>query len=73
MDRTKYLQLCQMNAVYPKSRKVKFDGDEYYPVNYILGYDKTGQATHIAQIQSVNAGQCHLFVKLSEVEEIEKV
>jgi hypothetical protein len=72
MDRTKYLQLCQLNAVYPKSRKVKFDGDEYYPLKYILGYDKTGQATHTAQIQSVNAGQCHLFVRLSEVEEIEK-
>lgn len=73
MDRMKYLQLCQLNAVYPKSRRVKFDDAEYYPVNYILGYDKTGQATHTAQIQSVNAGQCHLFVKLSEVEEIEKV
>lgn len=72
MDRAKYLQLCQLNAVYPKSRKVKFDDAEYYPVNYILGYDKTGQATHTAQIQSVNAGQCHLFVKLKEVEENEE-
>ena len=72
MDITKYLQLCQLNAVYPKSRKVKFDGDEYYPVNYILGYDKTGKATHTAQIQSVSAGQCHLFVKLKEVEENEE-
>ena len=73
MERTKYLQLCQLNAVYPKSRKVKFDGDEYYPLKYILGYEKDGSPTHTAQIQSVNAGQCHLFVKLSEVEEIEKV
>jgi hypothetical protein len=73
MDRTKYLQLCQLNAVYPKSRKVKFDGDEYYPLKYILSYDKQGQATHTAQIQSVNAGQCHLFVKLSEVEYEETV
>ena len=73
MERTKYLQLCQLNAVYPKSRKVKVDGDEYYPLKYILSYDKQGQATHTAQIQSVKANQCHLFVKLSEVEEIEKV
>ena len=73
MERTKYLQLCQLNAVYPKSRKVKFDGHEYYPVNYILGYDKTGQTTHTAQIKNVKAGQCHLFVRLSEVEEIEEV
>ena len=72
MDITKYLQLCQLNAVYPKSRKVKFDGDEYYPLKHILSYDKQGQATHTAQIQSVNAGQCHLFVKLSEVEENEE-
>ena len=72
MDIMKYLQLCQLNAVYPKSRKVKFDGDEYYPLKYILSYDKTGQATHTAQIQSVKAGQCHLFVKLSEVEESEE-
>ena len=57
----------------PKVKKGQIDGDEYYPVNYILGYDKTGQATHTAQIQSVNAGQCHLFVKLSEVEEDETV
>ena len=72
MERTKYLKLCQLNAVYPKSKKVKFDSDEYYPLKYILSYDKQGQATHTAQIQSVNAGQCHLFVKLSEVEENEE-
>lgn len=73
MDRTKYLRLCQLNAVYPKSRKVKYDDAEYYPINYILGYDKEGSATHTAQIQSVKAGQCHLFVNLSEVEADEKV
>ncbi len=72
MERTEYLKLCQLNAVYPKSIKVKFDGDEYYPLKYILGYDKDGSATHTAQIQSVNAEQCHLFVKLSEVEENEE-
>lgn len=73
MDRTKYLQLCQLNAVYPKSRKVKYVGNDYYPINYILGYDKEGNATHTAQIESVKAGQCHLFVNLSEVEANEKV
>lgn len=72
MERTEYLKLCRLNAVYPKSRKVKFNGDEYYPVKYILGFDKEGSATHTAQIQSVNSGQCHLFVKLSEVEKDEK-
>ena len=72
MERTEYLQLCQLNAVYPKSKKVKFDGDEYYPLKYILSYDKQSQATHTAQIQSVKANQCHLFVKLSEVEENEE-
>ena len=38
MDRTEYLQLCQLNAAYPKSRKVKYE-----------------------------------FVRLNEVEEVEKV
>lgn len=73
MDRTKYLQLCRINAAYPKSRKVKYDGYEYYPVNYILGFDKAGQARHTAEIESANASQCHMFVKLSEVEEVEQV
>ena len=73
MDRTKYLQLCQLNAVYKKSKKVKYDGHEYYPVNYILGFDKAGQARHTAEIESAKADQCHMFVKLSEVEEVEQV
>lgn len=38
MDGTKYLQLCQLNAVCPNSKKVKYE-----------------------------------FVRLSEVEEVEKV
>ena len=73
MDRTKYLKLCQLNAVYQKSKKVKYDGHEYYPIHYILGFDKAGQARHTAEIEGANASQCHMFVKLSEVEEVEQV
>ena len=73
MQRDIFLKLCQINAVYPKSKKVKYDGHEYYPIHYILGFDKAGQARHTAEIESANASQCHMFVKLSEVEEIEQV
>ena len=69
MERMDFLKLCQINAVYPKSKKVMHDDIEYYPVEYILGYDKIGEATHTARLRSVNAGQCDLFVRLSEVEE----
>ena len=73
MDRTQYLKLCKLNAVCQKSKKVKYDGHEYYPIHYILGFDKAGQARHTAEIESANASQCHMFVKLSEVEEVEQI
>ena len=68
MERIEFLKLCQMNAVYPKSRKVIHDDIDYYPIEYILGYDKVGEATHTARLRSVNAGQCDVFVRLKEVE-----
>jgi hypothetical protein len=73
MDRTKYLQLCQLNAVYPKSKKVKHKGVFYYPKKRVIGFDNSGKEVIVAWMQSVTAGQCDVFVKLSEVEYEETV
>lgn len=70
MERAEYLKLCQFNAVYPKTKKVKYDKWEFYPKSYILSYDKKGNPISTAELQSVNAYQSLIYVRLSEVEEL---
>ena len=65
MERKKYLQLCQQNAVCPKSVVVWFDGIEYYPIEYRLGFDDKGNTVHRAVLHDLKANSvinCNLEV-----------
>ena len=54
MERKKYLELCQQNAVYPFSKTVEYEGSEHYPMSYELGFEKNGQSTHTAILLDKN-------------------
>lgn len=55
MERKRYLELCQRNAVQQKSVVVWLDGIGYYPIEYRLGFDKDGKSVHRAVLHDMNA------------------
>lgn len=64
MERDKFLELCRRCAVLPDKHNIKvnitkdcivsYNGDDYYPVNYILSFDKNGKAKHSVTLHSIN-------------------
>ena len=71
MERKRYLELCQRNAVQPKSVVVWFDGIGYYPIEYRLGFDSEGKTIHRAVLHDMNANSI-TNGPLEEVNENEK-
>ena len=71
MERKRYLELCQRNAVQPKSVVVWLDGIGYYPIEYRLGFDKDGKSVHRAVLQDMKANSV-MNCPLEEVKENEK-
>ena len=71
MERKRYLELCQRNAVQPKSVVVWFDGVGYYPVEYRLGFDADGNSVHRAVLHDLNANSI-INCPLEGVKENEK-
>lgn len=71
MERKRYLELCQRNAVQPKSVVVLFDGIGYYPIDYRLGFDGDGKSVHKAVLHDTKANSI-MNCLLDEVKENEK-
>lgn len=71
MERKRYLELCQRNAVQPKSVVVQLDGIGYYPIEYRLGFDKDGKSAHRAVLQDMKAKSV-INCPLEGVKEYEK-
>ena len=71
MERKRYLELCQRNAVQPKSVVVWFDGIGYHPIEYRLGFDEKGNSVHRAVLHDLKANSV-INCPLMEVEEYEK-
>lgn len=71
MERKRYLELCQRNAVQPKSVVVWLDGIGYYPIEYRLGFDKGGKTVHRAVLQDIKANSV-MNCPLEGVKEYEK-
>lgn len=78
MDRKEYLELCRLNAMLPSGcsgikinvpdgQKVVYGGILYYPVSYLLSYDKNGQTQHFAVLHDMKANST-IQVQLSKVE-----
>ena len=45
IDRKRYLEMCQKNAVYRDAVKVYYNGSAFYPVSLEIWFDGFG-ATH---------------------------
>lgn len=71
MERKRYLELCQRNAVQPKSVVVWLDGIGYYPIEYRLCFDKEGKTVHRAVLQDMKANSI-INCSLEGVKENEK-
>ena len=54
MERKRYLELCQKNAVYEKSVLVLYDGNEYYPQKIQVWFDKKGKTKNTAILLDKN-------------------
>lgn len=71
MDRKEYLHLCQDAAVRKAAKqeptKVKYNGIEYTPVSYGLGFSPTGAAIHTATLLDKNQN-CIMQCPLDRVE-----
>lgn len=71
MDRKIYLEKCRqasMAAGNPQKRcKVRYDGNEYYPQEYLLGFRQNGTVIHTAVLHDVKANAV-CYVPLDKVE-----
>ena len=54
VERKRYLELCQKNAVYEKSVLVLYDGNEYYPQKIQVWFDKKGKTKNTAILLDKN-------------------
>lgn len=53
IERKRYLELCQMNAVYPDTVVVNYNGAKYHPVSYLMWFDRKGSPNNTAVLHSV--------------------
>lgn len=53
IERNDYLRLLQKNMVEPESVKVWYEGNEYYPLSYIMWFNHEGETQNSAEIMSV--------------------
>lgn len=55
IDRKKYLQLCQQNAIKENSAKVIYRGAEYYPIELTISFNEKGETRNCAILKDVKA------------------
>lgn len=72
MERKKYLQLCQKNAISPKSVKVLYDGLEYFPEAYQMDFNEKGETQNTAILKDIKANSSLIYVNLKKVEDFKK-
>lgn len=71
IERKRYLELCQKNAVFPNSVIVYYKGGKCYPISFLMWFDEKGRAQNSAILHSIYS-RTHTQVKLSEVCEDEQ-
>ena len=72
MERKRYLELCQRNAVTPETKKVLLDGTKYYPDRIEVWFDGSGKTINTAVLKDTKAKRCVVKANLERVEEYEK-
>lgn len=68
MERNRFLQLCQKQAVEPKSVIVYYDGAKYYPENLTIWFNEKGETQNTARLVAV-VGCSMVCARVSDVEE----
>ncbi len=56
MERKRYLELCQKNAVKIHSVNVIYQGGRYYPLALKIWFDGEGKTKNTAEMVDCNAG-----------------
>lgn len=69
IDRKRYLEICQINAIYPNSKKVKIMETEYFPQKLVIWFDKQGKTKNTCRM--IDA--CARSVIESDINEIEEI
>ena len=71
IERKRYLELCQMNAVNPESAKVMCDKyGEYYPKSYTIDFNDKGETIHYCTLKDLKAN-CLVSAFLCDLKEVE--
>lgn len=70
MERNKFLQLCQKEAVVPKSVVVYYGGAKYYPDNLTIWFNDKGEVQNTARLVAV-VGCSAICARVSDVKEEE--
>ena len=69
MERKRYLELCQKNAVYKNSVVVLFECKEYYPQKIQVWFDEKGETKNTAVILDKNLNSV-VYANLESVVEV---
>ena len=69
IDRKTYLEMCQKNAIYPNSIKVKKAETEYFPQKLVIWFDKQGKTKNTCRMLDIHARS----VIESDINEIEEI
>ena len=69
MERNRYLQLCQKEAVYPNTIEVEVDSIRYRPEHLIIWFDKQGKTQNTAKLIEIKS----LSVRYEKVEKVNEV
>lgn len=66
----KYLEYCQVNSVFPKTKKLKHDEAEYYPKKLLIGFSVHGDVEYSAIMDGV-VGNVTVQARLKELREVD--
>lgn len=66
----KYLEYCQVNSVFPKTKKLKYDGAEYYPRKLLIWFSTHGDVEYSAIMDGI-IGNVTVQARLKELREVD--
>jgi hypothetical protein len=66
----KYLEYCQINAVFPKTKILQYRDFKCYPKRLSIGFDEHGDVTYSAVMEFIESNS-QIQAKLKDVCEVE--
>ena len=68
IDRKRFLELCQKNAINPNSAKVIYRNAEYYPIELTISFNSKGETNNSAILKDANSNS-YVRAKIEAVKE----